>query len=86
MRLGFLCLQEPFPSFSFKELHDTGATVKLWKEGTLLGTYNVPTEENDGDYEEHYVWKVFSIDENGTLTVHNELKKDCIEPYKGSCN
>ena len=76
-----------FYVYNFREqtgassLTQSGATVKLYREGTKLGEWAVPT----GGNESHHVWKVFSLDKDGNLTETNSLAADCDAPYSGGC-
>ena len=48
-------------------LSTSGAQVRLYKGSTLIKTYNVPTDQGDGDY-----WNVFAI-KNGNVIESNSI-------------
>ncbi len=51
------------------------AQIKLYKDGTLIRTFNVPTDQGDGDY-----WNVFAII-NGRLVVKNTITSTANTTY-----
>ena len=51
------------------------AQIRLYKDGVLLRTFNVPTDQGDGDY-----WNVFAII-NGRLVVKNTITSSANTTY-----
>lgn len=53
------------------------AQVKVYQGGTLIATFNVPTDQGSGDY-----WNVFAI-VNGELIVRNTITSEADTDYAG---
>ncbi len=54
-------------------LASSEAQVKVYQGGTIIGTFNVPTDQGSGDY-----WNVFTI-RNGVLNQENTITETSVD-------